>query len=207
MWSKLRFVHGTYLPACSLSLSLASHHSGPGRKLWQAWKDHWTGFVCKGAGRVKGSHKGWWDTRGLTAVGSCSVTTWSSDGQKMSAVTGTGWSPEDRSSSCNLEGGSCCPTCQRESWLSPTALWPVSASHWTNPVGSQKGKKASAFQDAEQVGEWITHGTYPGTGLRIPHLLSIPPASSPPRLSSLDPQPPPTPLLHDLIAKPLVCQT
>lgn len=146
--SKPKFEPGTSLPALSPHLPL---HRSVARRKHIARPEGSLNRVCKGVGRVKGTYKWWWDTRGLTAIGSCFVTTCGSE-ERKGAITGSqdglcpeAKGPQDRGYSCNLEGGSCCPTCQRESrkniyvhFSPPTALWSVSASHWTNPTGSQK---------------------------------------------------------------------
>lgn len=62
--SKPKFEPGTSLPALSPHLPL--HRSVARRKRITSPEGSLNG-VCKGVGRVKGTYKWWWDTRGLTA--------------------------------------------------------------------------------------------------------------------------------------------
>lgn len=96
------------------------------------------------------------------------------------------------------EGGSCCPTWERESWKNMNIQFSLSYSDlsecpWTNPTGSHRQESPCAVvlgqprraQSSLESGSRRANGKDPSTGLYIPTCLASPTyRAAPPRLST-----------------------
>ena len=166
--SKPRFEPGTSLPALSPHLPL--HQSVAGRKRIASPKGSLNG-VCKGVGRVKGTYKWWWDTRGLTAIGSCFVTTCGSEDRREPILeVWTGCVLRERALRIGAtaliwrEGAVAQPARGRAGRIyTSTSLLPLPCDLSAPPTGQtqQEARRwAVSLPGTEQVGEWMEKGKW-----------------------------------------------